>query len=110
MRKKVCFLGLLMCVGFFALVACDGTDLNTKVEKKVSKKETGLWSIETKNDGQAIQGGTLKVGLVTDSPFQGVFSSELYEDRYDAEILQYASNSIFELKEDFLIGNEGFPN
>lgn len=107
MRKKVCFLGLLMCVGFFALVACDGTDLNTKVEKKVSKKETGLWSIETKNDGQAIQGGTLKVGLVTDSPFQGVFSSELYEDRYDAEILQYASNSIFELKEDFLIGNEG---
>lgn len=62
------------------------------------------------NKGETIQGGILKVGLVKDEPFQGVFLAELYENRTDASIMSFASNSIFEVDGDFLINDEGIAS
>lgn len=41
-----------------------------------------------KRDGEIIDGGTLNVALVSDTPFQGVFNSFLYEDNYDFQVFQ----------------------
>ena len=45
-----------------------------------------------------------------DEPFQGIFSYVLYEDAYDADILQYATNSLFTTDGDFLLTDEGIAS
>src|SRR6476646_3057515 len=99
MRKKNWFLLTLVCAFMLALAACSGSGEKGGEKGKGAnpeKVDTSTLQMETKNDGDAIKGGTLKVGLVTDSPFQGIFNWELYEDNYDAEIMNFTTNSIFE--------------
>ena len=80
-----------------------------KVQRKMRKNlpQTDLFPVVLENEGEAIEGGTLKVALVKDAPFQGIFSYTLYEDAYDAEIMAYASNVLFETDGDFLITDRG---
>lgn len=42
---------------------------------------------ELKRDGETV-GGTLNVALVSDTPFQGIFNSFLYEDHNDYQVAQ----------------------
>ena len=99
------------------LTACKSSDKEQASEAKDSndkpaqtednKVDTSTLPFEVTNEGDAVQDGTLHVGLVTDSPFKGVFSWEYYSDVYDAEIMAYATNSLFVLDEDFLITDKG---
>ncbi|MGX9135507.1 oligopeptide ABC transporter substrate-binding protein [Rummeliibacillus sp. JY-2-4R] len=110
MKKKRWFLLSFVCALMLVLAACSGSgDKGGEKGKgaKPEKVDTSVLPSEAKNDGDAIKGGTLKVGLVTDSPFQGIFNWELNEDQYDAEIMNFTSNSIFGTKEDFLISDTG---
>ena len=122
MKKKGLMLSSVFATAL-VLAACGGDDTETANEKPVDKKEDttteentndGATTAESPtlpeeitNDGEAIQGGTLKYALVTDTPFQGVLLTELYENGYDSDILEFMSNSIFETDGDFLITDEG---
>lgn len=123
MKKKK---GLMLSSVFataLVLAACSGDDSDT-TSKEPAKDNEGTKTEETKkdggstaqsptlpsditNDGDVIEGGTLQFALVTDSPFQGVFSYELYEDGYDADILDFMTNLIFDTDGDFLVTDEG---
>ncbi|ATP39291.1 oligopeptide ABC transporter substrate-binding protein [Solibacillus sp. R5-41] len=123
MKKKYWLLLSTVFAIMLVLAACSEKDSETGSEKPTdkgtekteeSKKEEGGSSVEqptlaseVTNEGDAIAGGTLKYALVTDSPFQGVFSAELYEDNYDDQLMQFMTNSIFENDGDFLITDEG---
>ncbi|MCZ8536574.1 oligopeptide ABC transporter substrate-binding protein [Paenisporosarcina quisquiliarum] len=72
--------------------------------------DTSQFPLTVENEGDAMDGGTLKVALVNDSPFQGIFSLVLYEDAYDADIMQFASNAIFATDGDFLLTDEGIAS
>lgn len=72
-----------------------------------NKVDTSLLPTEVTNEGEAIKGGTLHVGLVADSPFKGIFLAELSEDATDGSITGYASNGLFEVDGDFLLTDEG---
>lgn len=87
----------------------EGTTEET-TEEPVAEKSDALFPIEVTNDGDVIKGGILKVALVKDEPFLGIFSYELYEDGYDAEIMAYASNSLFETDGDFLLTDKGIAS
>ncbi|MFJ8459754.1 oligopeptide ABC transporter substrate-binding protein [Lysinibacillus xylanilyticus] len=116
MKKNWLFLSVLFAV-MFVLAACNGgggsekgseTDNKGKSgEKETTKVEENLLSSEVTNEGEAIKGGTLRVGFVTSSPFQGIFNWELYEDAYDKEIMDFATNSIFSTDGDFVITDTG---
>lgn len=85
----------------------EGEGEGTEGEEPASEE---LFPTVLENEGDAIEGGTLQVALVNDSPFQGIFSYTLYEDAYDDEIMQWASNSLFETDGDFLLTNDGIAS
>lgn len=58
-----------------------------KLQQKV--QAVGIME-EVQNEGEAIDGGTLKVALVTDAPFQGIFSFSLSSDAYDTRLMQFS--------------------
>ncbi|GAB3052899.1 oligopeptide ABC transporter substrate-binding protein [Virgibacillus ainsalahensis] len=56
--------------------------------------EGGTYSIEdfspaTTGEGEAIEGGNLNFGLVSDSVFAGTLNWNFYEDEFDKEIIQW---------------------
>ena len=118
MNKKFWTLLALLLAFVLVLGACNGEgekeegktpakDDEKENNEEVEVVDTGSFPLTIENEGDVIEGGTLKVALVNDSPFQGIFSTVLYEDAYDADIMQFASNSIFTTDGDFLLTNDG---
>ena len=120
MNKKLWTLLALLLAFVLVLGACngegeksDGKDSPAKDNDKEENEEvvdTGSFPLNVENEGDVIEGGTLKVALVNDSPFQGIFSSVLYEDAYDSDIMDFASNLIFETDGDFLLTKDGIAS
>lgn len=94
------------------LAACGSNDDSADKDKEsdTTSPAEELLSLEATNDGDAITGGTLKVAMMKDEPFQGILLAELYEDAYDADLMAWASNSIFEVDGEFLITDEGIAS
>ncbi|MGH2116150.1 oligopeptide ABC transporter substrate-binding protein [Aerococcus urinaeequi] len=113
MKKWYKLLGLTAAASL-ALVACGNSDSDSDSETADSSSSSESGEVvapelatTVDNEGDAIDGGTLQVGLVTDSPFQGIFSWEFYEDAYDAEIMQFGFDSLFGTDDDFQIDDSG---
>lgn len=113
MKKWYKLLGLTAAASL-ALVACGNSDSDSDSETADSSSSSESGEVvapelatTVDNEGEAIDGGTLQVGLVTDSPFQGIFSWEFYEDAYDAEIMQFGFDSLFGTDDDFQIDDSG---
>ncbi|MDI2589671.1 oligopeptide ABC transporter substrate-binding protein [Psychrobacillus sp. NEAU-3TGS] len=134
MSKKLWGLLALLLAFMLVLAACTGDEKETSstnegtktedttksegneegteedAEEPAAEDSDALFPLSVENEGDAISGGTLKVAMSKDEPFQGIFSYVLYEDAYDAEILAYASNSLFETDGDFLLTDEGIAS
>lgn len=111
MKKWYKLLGLTAAASL-ALVACGNSDSDSETADSSSSSESGEvvapeLATTVDNEGDAIDGGTLQVGLVTDSPFQGIFSWEFYEDAYDAKIMEFGFESLFGTDDDFQIDDSG---
>lgn len=111
MKKWYKLLGLTAAASL-ALVACGNSDSDSETADSSSSSESGEvvapeLATTVDNEGDAIDGGTLQVGLVTDSPFQGIFSWEFYEDAYDAKIMDFGFESLFGTDDDFQIDDSG---
>jgi len=115
MKKTKWSLVALLFSVLLVLAACSGGEKDTasEDEKPSEGKETAtetsdaLFEAAVTNEGEAIEGGTLQVAMVKDEPFQGIFNWELYEDAYDAELMEWTTNSIFETDENFMITDSG---
>ena len=53
-----------------------------------------------KNDGEVVQVDTLKVAIVSDSPFKGIFNGFLYSDAIDNNFMKYTMNGAFPIDDD----------
>ncbi|QUG40855.1 oligopeptide ABC transporter substrate-binding protein [Psychrobacillus sp. INOP01] len=132
MNKKLLALMALLLTLMLVLAACNSDDETAKPADEPDKTEEGaeeegaeeegteeeaeqpasdeLFPVVLDNEGEVIDGGTLQVALVNDSPFQGIFSYTLYEDAYDAEIMNFSSNVLFKTDGDFLISDGGIAS
>ncbi|MGN1386946.1 MAG: oligopeptide ABC transporter substrate-binding protein [Bacillus sp. (in: firmicutes)] len=111
-NKKWSLLALMLAIGLI-LAACSSkessgdTKKETEKEKETEKVDREGFPTVVVNEDAAVEGGTLNVALVNSSPFQGIFSQAWYEDAYDAEIMNFMSNNIFETDGDFLVKDTG---
>ncbi|MFC7685653.1 oligopeptide ABC transporter substrate-binding protein [Ureibacillus sp. GCM10028918] len=121
-KTKWSLLALLLSV-LLVLAACSGGDEEPTTEEpeETSTEETtdgetpaensgDLFEVAVTNEGEAIEGGTLQVAMVKDEPFQGIFNWELYEDAYDADLMEWMSNSLFDVDANFMITDEGIAS
>ena len=86
-----------------------GDDNGEQVDNGGTETEEGF-ATKVTNEGTAIEGGTLMVAMQKDEPFQGIFSYSLYEDAYDADLMDFANSGVFESDGDFLLTNDGIAS
>ncbi|RDW16937.1 oligopeptide ABC transporter substrate-binding protein [Oceanobacillus arenosus] len=74
----------------------EGTDENADAEEPADEEDSGdkLYSIDDfspdkTNEGEAIDGGTLNYGLVSDTVFEGVLNPVFYEGNPDFEVMKF---------------------
>ncbi|MDN6295820.1 MAG: oligopeptide ABC transporter substrate-binding protein [Alkalibacterium sp.] len=82
----------------------ENTDENASPGDEV---EPVTFEQRVENEGEAIDGGTLSVGYVSDSPFTGIFSWELYTGTPDADIMSYTMGTLFGYDENYQIDDSG---
>ncbi|RHW39876.1 oligopeptide ABC transporter substrate-binding protein [Lysinibacillus yapensis] len=85
-------------------------EVSSEGTKGTTENSEALFDLAVANEADAIEGGTLKVAMVKDEPFQGVFSWELYEDGYDADLMEWMTNALFDVDENFMITDEGIAS
>lgn len=85
------------------LVACgkSGSTSNTEDAKKASKFPTEVPKKKAK------QGGTLKYAIETDSPFTGIFASELSTSATDTSVAAPGAETLFDVDDDYRINDKG---
>ena len=118
----------LMLVLLVALAACsgdsddgqsEGTDSGSDSgdsaeadDEGESDSESELYSIDDfnqikTNEGEAIDGGTLTFGLVSDTAFEGTLNWNFYSGDPDAQILDWFDEALLTWDENYVYTNDG---
>ncbi|MGO2853358.1 MAG: oligopeptide ABC transporter substrate-binding protein, partial [Tetragenococcus koreensis] len=84
MKKQ--FLGVVTLLSAFVLAACGGGNGDNNNDS--ADGEGVDLAIQTDNDDEAIDGGSLNVAVVMDTQFQGLFQREFYQDSYDNDFME----------------------
>ncbi|WP_278953782.1 oligopeptide ABC transporter substrate-binding protein [Lactobacillus apis] len=102
--KKSKILGSVGIASLAALVlaACGkSNDNNAEEVKKASKFPTEMPKKTAK------QGGTVKFAIESDSPFTGIFASELSTTLTDSNVASPGNESLFDIDDDYKINDKG---
>ena len=91
-------------VSLVVLSGCSGTKAPKEEAEAV---DLAALPIVVANTDEPIDGGTLEIGLVTDSPFKGLLTIELFADTFDSQLLSPVNEPIFSHDENFGITDEG---
>ena len=110
MKKTKWSLLALLFTMLLVLAACNDDDKKDGDEKTVEEEAKALFDLSVENKGDAIDGGILQVAMVKDEKFKGIFLQEFADDAYDSDLMDWASNSLFETDENFMITDEGIAS
>jgi len=108
MKKGLLKLVSLLLVLGMLLTACGGNkskDSGSGDEDKVLVDPTEFPQT-AEGKGDPIEGGSITVGLVTDTPFEGTLDWNFYSNNVDADIMKWFSESIFGYDANYNISNE----
>lgn len=89
-----------------------GTEEGSEDEEGEAEETDGIYSIEDfstvkTNEGEAIEGGTLNFGLVSDTVFEGTLNYNFYSGAPDAEIIDWFDESLIDTDENFGFTQDG---
>ena len=104
--KKGKFLGSigLLSAAALTLVACGKSNNNNNSNEGAKTASKFPEAVPTK---EAKQGGTVKIALISNSPFTGIFSNELYTVLTDYEVSGPGNESLFDTDDQFRFNNKG---
>ena len=101
--KKV----LALISGMLLLASCGG--INDGGAKDAKKEEVDVSTVESQypsyveNEGNPVETSVLKVAVVSDSPFRGIFNGFLYSDSLDGSFMASTMNGAFPIDPDLKI-------
>ena len=101
LKKLICLFA-----GMMLLVSCG--DVNGG-KADAAKQDVNLSELEQKypaaykNEGEVVPVDTLKVAVVSGSPYKGIFNGFLYSSGIDNEFMQYTMNGAFPTNPDFTL-------
>lgn len=113
------YLALPMLSFVMVLSACTGDDAATEeggeetaAEGGQELENGGMYSIDDfnnvkTNEGEAIDGGTVTFGLVSDTVFEGTLNWNFYSGAPDAEILEWFDEGLLTWDENYVYTNDG---
>lgn len=78
-----------------------GTEEGTGEENGTAEDSGTGFPAEVANEGDPIEGGTLEVGMVADSAFPGIFSTEFYSINLDSQLMDPTNGSVLRSDENF---------
>lgn len=118
LRYGKLFQGIAVVALIVTLVACgndevDDPSTGTEVqEEQGTELADGLFSIEDFNNiktnkGEAIEGGILNFGLVSDTTFDGTLNYNFYQGRPDVEVLQFFDEALLSWDENYIYTQDG---
>ncbi|MCZ0703631.1 peptide/nickel transport system substrate-binding protein [Natronobacillus azotifigens] len=115
----------MMLILLLALVGCGSEDEDTQGEQNDQGQEEdtnggdeddaeddGIYSIDDfspvkTNEGEAIDGGTITFGLVSDTPFEGTLNHNFYSGNPDVQVIDWFSESLLAVDENYAYTQEG---
>ena len=101
--KKV----LALISGMLLLASCGG--INDGGAKDAQKEAVDVSTVESQypsyveNEGNPVEATVLKVSVVSDSPFRGIFNGFLYSDSLDGSFMASTMNGAFPIDQDLKI-------
>ena len=101
--KKV----LALISGMLLLASCGG--INDGGAKDAKKEAVDVSTVESQypsyveNEGTPVEATVLKVAVVSDSPFRGIFNGFLYSDSLDGSFMASTMNGAFPIDQDLKI-------
>ena len=101
--KKV----LALISGMLLLASCGG--INDGGAKDAKKEAVDVSTVESQypsyveNEGNPVETSVLKVAVVSDSPFRGIFNGFLYSDSLDGSFMASTMNGAFPIDQDLKI-------
>lgn len=90
----------------------DGGDKPSPTESEKPAVEDGLYSIDDfsnvkKNEGEAIKGGSITFGLVSDTPFEGTLNFNFYSGDPDSQVLGWFDEGLLTWDKNYVYTNDG---
>ncbi|MGE7183150.1 oligopeptide ABC transporter substrate-binding protein [Peribacillus sp. NPDC006672] len=101
-----------LAISSLLLAACsDDTEKSSTKEKKgkdVEQVDTSKFPTKTTNQGEAMEGGHLTYGLVSDTPFEGILNKAFSQGAPDHEIFTFMDDEdLLDTDENYVYNNEG---
>lgn len=106
--KKPKFFKVLstLAVSTLLLSACGGSGGNEKSSNSSKTTDTKKFSTAVKNDKKEVKDGSLTIGLVSDTPFEGLLDFSVYESNPDWRILTIFNESLLTNNDDWEYTND----
>lgn len=101
MNTKKVFVGAAAVLSLSALTLAGCGNNSSKEGSDSSSTQKASLPIAYNNKKASIKGGTLKIGMVSDSAFKGIFAPELSDSNYDAEVGQFALQPLFKCNNNY---------
>ena len=98
---------LALISGMLLLASCGG--INDGGAKDAKKEAVDVSTVESQypsyveNEGNPVETSVLKVAVVSDSPFRGIFNGFLYSDSLDGSFMASTMNGAFPIDQDLKI-------
>lgn len=107
---KVLF--MLMLVSLLVLAACGSDSNDEAAENGGEAAEDGIYSLEDfnqvkTNEGEAIDGGVLNFGIVSDTAFEGTLNFNFYSGNPDVEIIYWFDEALLAVDENYAYTQDG---
>lgn len=109
-KKKKWLMPIATAAIAMTLAGCSNNSGGGSSSSKEAETTNKQFPVTVSNKNKAIEGGTLSLGMVSDTPFTGIFNSALSTSANDTAVSQFGDEPLFKTDDDYKIVDGGAAN